>query len=137
MFLSSLSRAICSSSGAVSRLGYEAAFPFSNLAIPQPQLRHECLAVAIAIDPVSILAMQEQISIIKPMKNIEEVGHLQLKTEPHGGSNSEIQRYCVFSGLSWQKVPLRDLSIARAPSVQIPTSLSHCMPLLSKHVATT
>jgi len=85
-------------------LGYEAAFPFSNLAIPQPQLRHECLAVAIAVDPVNILALQEQISSIKPMENIQEVGHLQLKAEPHGGSNSEIQRYWVFSGLSWQKV---------------------------------
>ena len=104
MFLSSLSRAICSSSRAVSRLGYEAAFPFSNLAMPQPQLRHECLAVAIAVDPVNILALQEQISSIKPMENIQEVGHLQLKAEPHGGSNSEIQRYWVFSGLSWQKV---------------------------------
>ena len=30
------------------------------------------------------------------MKNIQEVGHLQLKTEPHGGSNSEIQTYCDF-----------------------------------------
>ena len=106
MFLSLPSRAICSSSRAVSRLGYEAAFPFSNLAMPQPQpqLRHESLAVAIAIDPASILALQEQISIIKPMENIQEVGHLQMKTEPHGGSNSEIQRYWDFSGLSWQNV---------------------------------
>jgi len=54
------------------------------------------LAVAIAIDPVSILALQEQILIIKPMENIQEVGHLQLKTEPHSGSNSEIQRYWDF-----------------------------------------
>jgi len=72
--------------------------------MPQPQLCHKSLAVAIAIDPVSILALQEQISIIKPMENIQKVGHLQLKTEIHGGSNSEIQRYWVFSGLSWQKV---------------------------------
>jgi len=96
LFLSSPSRAICSSSRTVSRLGYEAAFPFSILAMPQHQLRHESLDVAIAIDPVSILASQEQISIIKPMENIQEVGHLQLKTEPHGGSNSEIQRYWEF-----------------------------------------
>jgi len=68
---------------------------FRNLAIPQPQLRHESLAVAIAIDPVRILALQEQI-LIKPMENIQEVGHLQLKTEPHGGSHSEIQRYWDF-----------------------------------------
>ena len=96
MFLSSPSRAICSSSRAVSRLGYEAAFPFSILAMPQPQLCHESLDVATAIDPVSILALQEQISLIKPMENIQEVGHLQLKTEPHRGSNSEIQRYWDF-----------------------------------------
>ena len=134
MFLSLPSCAICSSSKVVSRLGYEAAFPFSNLAIPQP--RHESLAVAIAIDRVSILALQEQILIIKPMKNIQEVGHLQLKTEPHGGSNSEIKGIGTF----WfvlAKSPLRDLSIARPPPVQIPTSFSHFMSLLSIHVATT
>jgi len=68
------------------------------------------------------------------MENIQEVGHLQLKTEPHGGSNSEIQRTFWFI---LAKSPLRDPSIASAPSVQIPTSFSHFVPLLSKHMATT
>jgi len=42
-------------------------------------------------------------------------------------------------GLFWfilAKTPLQDPSIARALSVQTPTSFSHFTPLLSKHVAT-
>jgi len=48
--------------------------------MPQPQLCHEKLDIVIAIYPVSILALQEQISIIKRLENIHEVGQLQLKT---------------------------------------------------------